>query len=409
LIPLPEQPRVAASWQTRLTRLRDNTSGDPPADLALLVREELGIDLSTRYGGLAIPHPFGKASGQLSHTIHQVEADIAAGIAFVVLKTVIAEDALAQRSMGEWAIEESKMRVERRTSRGGREGWTVTWQGRGWPGSLDDYLDFFAAAHLAAIEKNVPVIPSVKYHLPLGEEAVRTGEYEHTTRKLLEVWQRVGCGDAMLLEKDLSPTLAADRRSGDRQRVLDWLLKLPGLIDRAAPGQVRLGIKLMNALFDDEFQVEMIDALANRTRPEPAFLVVFNRLFDLELGVAYGGWDLSDRNLRVLDMARTRLETMPRLSATGNICSGRVMLEYSLRGCENGQLHTFFQLPLSEYTAAAGTRTGRALHTLMLHPTEGLAIWLRHVHEMGMLHRRDGLIHFRDLVDTARSETAWPE
>src|SRR5438445_5180435 len=33
-------------------------------------------------------------------------------------------------------------------------------------------------------------------------------------------------------------------------------------------------------------------------------LVCFNRLFDAARGVAYGGWDLSDRNLRVLDSYR---------------------------------------------------------------------------------------------------------
>ena len=140
------------------------------------------------------------------------------------------------------------------------------------------------------------------------------------------------------------------------------------------------------------------------TQPQPAFLVVFNRLFDTELGVAYGGWDLSDRNLRVLDMARERRVVLPPLSATGNICSGRVMLEYALRGCENGQLHTFFQIPLSEYTATAGSRTSRALHTLMLHPGEGLAIWLQHAHEAGALERRDGLLHFSDVVVAAREE-----
>lgn len=78
------------------------------------------------------------------------------------------------------------------------------------------------------------------------------------------------------------------------------------------------------------------------------------------------------------------------------------MLEYALRGCENGQLHTFFQLPLSEYTATGGSRTSRALHTLMLHPTDGIAVWLRHLHEAGRLHMRDGTLHFLDLVAAMR-------
>ena len=74
------------------------------------------------------------------------------------------------------------------------------------------------------------------------------------------------------------------------------------------------------------------------------------------------------------------------------------MAEYALRGAESGQLHTFFQLPLSEYTATGGSRTARGLHTLMLHPEEGLVVWLWHLNETGMLPEREGAIHFRDLA-----------
>jgi len=402
MISLPGEPRVSVQWQSRLIRLLDLTRNDPPTDLAAAVLDELGIDLSARYAGLRLPHPFGKASGQLSLNLSQVKADVAAGVAFVVLKTVIAEDAREGRAMGEWAVDESRMKVERKTSRSGRIGWTVTWQGRGWAGSLDEYLQFFAQAQVLAEGRNVPVIPSVKYHLPVEGEPFRISEYEHTTRSLLQAWQQPHCGAELMLEKDLSPTLAGDGRSGDRDRVLAWLATIPRLVEDAVPGRVRLGVKLMNALFDDQFQVEMMRVLSECADPKPAFLVTFNRLFDVERNVAYGGWDLSDRNLRVLDLARQQLKALPSLSATGNICSGRVMLEYALRGCENGQLHTFFQLPLSEYTATAGSRSARALHTLMLHPTRGLAIWLRHLCECGVLEERGGAVRFIDLVEQCR-------
>jgi hypothetical protein len=126
--------------------------------------------------------------------------------------------------------------------------------------------------------------------------------------------------------------------------------------------------------------------------------VVFNRLFDPVGRVAYGGWDLSDRNLGVLAALRADRPNLPPLSATGNICNGRVMLEYALHGAENGQIHTFFQVPLSTYTATGGARTARALHTLFLHPTQGLAVWLRHLGEEGRLPVRHGLIRFADAV-----------
>lgn len=125
--------------------------------------------------------------------------------------------------------------------------------------------------------------------------------------------------------------------------------------------------------------------------------MAYNRLFDPESKTAYGGYDLSDRNLRVLD--RLRNEPLPPLCGTGNICSGRMMVEYALRGCESGQVHTFFQVPLKEYTATGGGRAARALHTLLLHPTDGLVAWLWHLNEAGRLEERDGLVRFLDVAE----------
>src|SRR3989442_5501410 len=125
----------------------------------------------------------------------------------------------------------------------------------------------------------------------------------------------------------------------------------------------------MNARFDDAFQMEMMNASA-----EADALVCFNRLFDAARGVAYGGWDLSDRNLRVLDTKLTPGASpgIPGLTGTGNITSGTMILDYARRGCESVQLHTFFQLPLSEYPATHGSRPQRALHALGFHPPAGL-------------------------------------
>jgi hypothetical protein len=318
-------------------------------------------------------------------------------LAFVVLKTVIAEDASGVRSMGAWSMRDTKMRVETRVSRSGREGWTVTWTGRGWHGTLADYLEFFRQALALAQEADTPIAPSVKYHLPGEGESYRTEEYEHSTTKLLEVWHRAGCAGDMIMEKDFSPTLAGDRRSGDPAGVLSWLERVPELILGAGGGRIRLGVKVMNAVADDAFQLSMLETLTT-SDPGPAFLIVFNRLFDRERRVAFGGWDLSDRNLRVLDLARQRGMSLPPLSGTGNICSGRMMVEYALRGCENGQVHTFFQVPKTEYTAKGGGRSSAALHTLMLHPVEGLVPWLWHLHETGRLEAVEGLLRFRDIV-----------
>jgi hypothetical protein len=123
--------------------------------------------------------------------------------------------------------------------------------------------------------------------------------------------------------------------------------------------------------------------------------------------VAYGGWDLSERNLRVLRAARAAVAGpasagAPALVGTGNVCSGRLILDYARAGCESVALHTYFQLPLGEYAATAGSRTERALHTLLFHPVDGLVAGMLELERAGVLHRRGGELRFLDLC--AREE-----
>lgn len=366
-----------------------------PRDAAAHVREAYGIDLTARYLGYTLPHPIGKGSGQLSLNTDQLETDRKAGLAFVVLKTVIAEDEAGARSMEAWAVHESKMRVERRRAADGGEGWTVTWKGRGWDRSFDDYLALVRAAGDLTRGGAMVAVPSVKYHLPRLDEPFRAGEYRHTTRRLVEAWG----GGELPLEKDFSPTLAGDPLADERGRILRWLTEVPREI-RAAAGAapLRLAVKLMNARFDDAFQREMMVAASGADA-----LVCFNRLWDPGLGVAYGGRDLSERNLRVLRSAAAATESVgpPRraLVGTGNVCSGRLVLDYARAGCESVELHTFFQLPLSEYPAVAGSRTQRALHALLFHPVDGLVAGMLELEAAGVLHRHGGELRFLDLCE----------
>ena len=355
-----------------------------PRDFPAHVRDVYHINLSARYLGEPLPHPVGKGSGQLSLNVGQLETDAEAGLAFVVLKTVIAQDAAGAQSMGAWAIHESKMKVERRGA-----GWTVTWKGRGWDRSFEDYLALVRAGWDLTRDRQLLTVPSVKYHLPRLDEPFRDGEYAYTTAALAKAWGQ----SPLLLEKDFSPTLAGDPLSDEKAQILRWLREVPQRI--RAHGDVRLAMKLMNARFDDDFQREMMEAASSADT-----LVVFNRLFDSALGVAYGGPELSDRNLRVLDRPSGRPTVRP-LVGTGNIHSGRILVEYALRGCSSVQLHTFFQLPLEEYPATDGSRTQRALHALIFDPRDGLVAVMLAREAAGLLHRRDGELHFLDLLPDA--------
>src|SRR5438093_1624658 len=373
-----------------------------PRDFPDHVRAAYGVDLTARYLGETVPHPIGKGSGQLSLNGGQLEDDAAAGLAFVVLKTVIAEDEAGAQSMAAWAIHETRMKVERRESGAGRAGWTVTWKGRGWDRSLDEYLALLRAGRELTRASRLLVVPSVKYHLPRLAEAFRDPEYRYTTARLAEAWRE----PPLLVEKDFSPTLAGDALADDRAQILRWLREVPGRIRAASRIPVRVAVKLMNARFDDAFQIEMMSASA-----EADALVCFNRLFDAARGVAYGGWDLSDRNLNVLETQLTsgtphlRAGSVrpltpgasPGLTGTGNICSGRMILEYARRGCESVQLHTFFQLPLSEYPATHGSRPQRALHVLVFHPRDGLIAGMLELEARGQLERQQGELRFLEL------------
>jgi len=358
-----------------------------PRDFPAHVRDTYHIDLSARYLGEPIPHPIGKGSGQLSLNTGQLETDAEAGLAFAVLKTVIAQDAGGAQSMAAWAIHETKMKVERRG-----DGWTVTWKGRGWDRSLDEYLVLVRAARDLNRAGRLLAVPSVKYHLPRLDEPFRDAEYAFTTRALADAW-----GDPpLLIEKDFSPTLAGDQLSDEKQQVLRWLREVPTRI--RAHGVVRLAMKLMNARFDDDFQLEMIKAASDADA-----LVVFNRLFDSERGMAYGGPELSDRNLRVLARLTPGARPgIPELSGTGNVSSGRMIAEYARRGCTSVQLHTFFQLPLEEYAATHGSRTSRALHQLIFHPEHGLIAAMLELEASGAIERRGGALHFLDLSHARR-------
>ena len=365
-------------------RFRDGLPRDFPA----YVRDAYRVDLTARYLGQTLPHPIGKGSGQLSLNEKQLEEDAAAGLAFVVLKTLIAQDAAGAQTMAAWAIHETKMKVERRVVGGADRGWTVTWKGRGWDRSFEDYLALVRAGRDLTRTGELLVLPSVKYHLPRLGVPFAESEYGFTTAGLAGAWGE----PPLLLEKDFSPTLAGDALAEDRAQILRWLREAPLLIRRVSPIPALVSLKLMNARFEEDFQHEMMLAASAAD-----WLVCFNRLFDVERGVAYGGVDLLERNLRILRGFSRLGGDVPGLCGTGGVGSGRDVIAYAQAGCEAVQLHTFFQLPLDEYAARTGSRTQRALLQLVFHPQDGLVAELWRLEQQGTVHRRNGELHFLDL------------
>src|ERR1041385_8231714 len=102
------KPDIDAAASAALLRDYERFRAGLPDSLETYVQDVYQIDLSSEYGNHSIKNPFGKASGQLSLNISQVRRDCEDGLAFVVLKSIIAEDASGAQSMREWAIEETR-------------------------------------------------------------------------------------------------------------------------------------------------------------------------------------------------------------------------------------------------------------------------------------------------------------
>ncbi|MBI2302231.1 MAG: hypothetical protein HYU66_25290 [Armatimonadetes bacterium] len=402
MLQLPARPHLPAAVAAAVAADYERFAAELPPDLPDYLLERYRVDVSGEYAGRRVRSCFGKASGQLSLNLRQVERDAEAGLGFVVLKTVIAQDETGSQSMAAWAIQETHMHVERIVGpRTGREGWSVTWKGRGWWDTFEKYLELCRDAAAVGDQAGMVVAPSVKYHLPTPEEpGFKEAEYVHTTRALLDVWGESHDGP-LPLEKDFSPTLAGSEKSRQEEQILTWLRTVPRLIKGADPRPVCLGMKLMNALFEDGFQRDMLRAVIDEADPAPDFLIYANRLFDPrkefegKVGVAYGGPDLSERNLSVLEAMQGEAyrRPVPPISGTGDILDGRTAVEYGLRGCTSFQMHTLFQLPDDQFRATMANRTARGLHHLYLHPETGLVAWMVHLREVG----GGGVVGVRDL------------
>ncbi|MNH86319.1 hypothetical protein D3C73_387740 [compost metagenome] len=416
---LPVRPLIGKETVSRIEADYDRFREGMPDQVEQYILDRYGVDVSSRYGAASIKNPFGKASGQLSVNLEQVRADSKAGLGFVVLKTVIAENQLGSRSMKEWAVKETRMVVNQITGKEtGELGWNVTWRGRGWYGTLNAYLEFFRSALAEGRNRGTVIVPSCKYHLPSQTDlGYQLDEYRYTTQMLYKVWKESGQPGPLQMEKDFSPTVAGSGLASQKFTVLEWLRQVPYLIKTSVPANdIQLGIKLMNTMFDDKFQLESFRTLLEEGRARPDYVVYANRLYDSHLkflgkeGAAYGGPDLSTRNLRILSRLR-KLEIqgklkrpVPLVSGTGNVHSGKMAVEYALRGAESVQMHTMFQRPNSAFGMRTGSKTERALHELYFHPGEGLITWMLHLKEHQEIDCPDGIIRFRDLASWYRNK-----
>ncbi len=142
------------------------------------------------------------------------------GLGFVILKTVIAQDETGTQSMRAWSVPEARMIVEPITGKSGETGWTVSWKGRGWSQSFEEYLNLIQKAQRSPRRAGTLIVPSCKFHLPTVQEpAWKTAEYEYTVPQLFAAWSDLPkTHPPMPLEKDFSPTLAGSDRASEQRK-----------------------------------------------------------------------------------------------------------------------------------------------------------------------------------------------
>jgi hypothetical protein len=369
-------------------------------NLSKYIIDKYSIDLTTDYVGIKLPHPFGKAAGQLSMSGKHVLSDRMNGLAFTVLKSAVGVTMSGDLGISDWALPAPKMRLNRRIARDGREGWTVVWRGRAWTKSFDAYLELYRES--LSQNPGYVVIPSLIFDITNPDRAIKQGLY--CIPKLYEVYLKISPAFQFLMEVDISPTLFFLPDSNDPDKVMNWVLTSVRAAKEGLPEGVKCVVKLTNADRGAEYQLEMAQKALEVGGNKVSGLLIGNRLFDHngefegKKGIAYGGFDLSNANLATLDLIKKAGIDIP-LVATGNIHSGKMMCEYAIRGCLSGEMHTFFQLPSNAYrTPVKGLpRQWVALKELMFHPDDGLLAVMLKLERSGLLERRDGVLRFSDM------------
>jgi len=374
--------------------------------LSLHVAKTYEVDLSGEFAGIPIHHPIGKAAGQLSMTPGHVDSDNTNGLAFTVLKSAVGITPSGEVGISDWEKSAPKMIVEKRRSLDGRDGWTVTWRGRGWDKGFEAYVDFYRTV----LDSNhgYLVIPSLMVDVTSRERAAE--QAANCLGQLIDVFGSAGSEYEFLVEIDISPTLNLLPGADDDRTFRRYVAVSVDAFRKGLNGRGKCIVKIPNGGRDADFQVRLVQDSLDIGGGAVKAVIAGNRLFDKsgefegQVGIAYGGWDLSNINLMTLDGMKNVGLYIP-VIATGNICSGKIMAEYAVRGCLAGEIHTFFQLKPSAYRAPSGEGglTWRALREIIFHPDDGLVAIMMKLEKTGILPRKSGLLCFKSLPGCYRA------
>jgi len=328
-------------------------------DLTDLIRRELGLDISARYGPFTLKNPFLVAPGQLTVNIGQIAKIKEAGFAGCVLKSFVGEDPSGACSMGFQRARSTYIRTvyDADDTDGSRP--IIHWDGRMDTRTLADYLPFARAAFEMSDDRFL-VVCSFLCHLPGPDEAFREDEWAHTLGAFYDAGFR-------LFEIDFCPSLKKESDLIEQANVLRWYRQAPALMKRLRPDIV-VYPKLLNLEFGMEFQVQMAREASEGGADG---LVVANRFFRHDINCAHGGRTLFERNLRMVQKIRTAVPEIA-ISATGGVYSGEEAFAYLREGAENVQILSYLMGKVVRPFAIEGNRFQQVFHRLLFDGEDGL-------------------------------------
>ncbi len=345
-----------------------------PENLTEIIKNNFGIDITSKYYDKIIKNPVIVAPGQITRTPSHVNLISKAGYGGFVLKSFVGEDQNGHCSMSEFRMKPKWIKTFHEPDDIKGERPIIHWKGgldvRDW----NTYKPFAQYAHKIGRELGMCAIASILCHLPKEKEDWIENEWIYTTRQLYEMGYHA-------FEIDFCPYLKSNNIARNKDMVLRWYKEAPGIMKKVS-GEIKVFPKLLNPEWGDEFQIQMAEA---SIEGKADGVVVANRIYKEEYQSAHGGKELKEINLRTIRNIRKRGMKIP-ISATGGIYTGKDVIEYIKSGAENTQLISYIMGKTKTPFAKKGSKFKQILFKLILNPEDGIiAEMLKIKNSLGIL------------------------
>ena len=333
-----------------------------PENFTDIILDELGLDITARYGDVKLKNCVLVAPGQMTTSISQIEMIRESGFAGCVLKSVVAEDQKGHCSMIKFRRKPTK--VETVYDDDDIEGVRpiIHWDGGLDLRNLEQYLDFAKKCRKFCFS-HFTIIASILGHLPSFNEDFLEDEWVFTTKQLYDIGYRI-------FEIDFCPFLKEDDELMNKKTILRWYRVAPTIIKKVAK-DIQVFPKIMNLDYGLDFQIQMIE---NAIQSSDG-VVIGNRVYKKQYHSAHGGKELKEKNISQIKIIRTKY-LQSHISGTGGIYSGKDVFDYINSGCENVQLLSFIMGKVKKPFKKKGNRFQQVFYTLMLDSENGYILWL---------------------------------